>query len=299
MDCHMKPYSNLALAATLLGALALAEPGWAADEPAGESAEEAPAWTHRAEVSYVSTGGNSESSTLGVRNTSTGAVGAGSVTLEVGALRAETTATTRFAVGSGTDFRVQEESVTAVTAENYFLRGRYERTIHDRLFWFTGAGWERNEFAGIENRIQVIAGVGHTWYESEAEGHFKTNYGVTYTDQQDVVPAPAPSESFAGLRLGWDYQRPFGANTSYGNVLLVDLNADETSDYRADMTNSLAVSMSERLALKVSLQLLYDNEPSLAALPLISPEGVATEATVVAPLDDLDTQFTVALVVDF
>lgn len=57
--------------------------------------------------------------------------------------------------------------------------------------------------------------------------------------------------------------------------------------------------MSKRLALEVSLQLLYDNQPSMAALPLISPDGVATEATVLAPLDDLDTLFTVALVVDF
>lgn len=49
----------------------------------------------------------------------------------------------------------------------------------------------------------------------------------------------------------------------------------------------------------MSLQLLYDNEPSLAALPLLSPAGADTGETVLSPLDDLDTLFTLAPAVGF
>ncbi len=287
-------FSRLSLA-LLVACLTPAGPAWAHETE--ETAEETPTWTDRAELSFVATGGNSEASTLGLRNTLVGALGAGTLTIEAGALRAETTAISRFAVGDVDSFVVQESSETALTAENYFLRGRYDRQISERLFWFAGAGWNRNEFAGIKNRTYVVAGIGHVWFADE-QAHFRTDYGLTYTDQENVVEDPA-GDTFLGFRLGWDYLRHFGANTSYGNVLLVDGNADQTSDYRADMTNWLAVSMSERLALKISLQFLFDNEPSLEALPLFSAPGTPTEALVLAPLDDLDTVFTVALVIDF
>ena len=294
MNRYFRVFNRLSVACVMVTGLALATPTWAQEADATE--EQAPKWTHRAELSYVSTGGNAEASTLGLRTTSTGTAGAGTVTLEAGALRAETTTTSRFAAGTAGSFNVREDSVTDVTAENYFFRGRYDRPISERLFWFAGAGWERNEFAGIKNRTQIVGGVGHLWYDNE-EGHFRTDYGVTYTDQENVVGPPA-SDTFAGLRLGWDYLRPFGANTSYGNVLLVDINADETSDYRVDMINWLDVSMSERMALKISLQFLFDNEPSLGLVPLFTAGG-PTDAVVLAPLDDLDTLFTVALAIDF
>lgn len=289
-------FVNFSLTAFLLAGPALCTPVWA--QEAEEAAEEAPTWTDEAELSYVATGGNSESSTLAMRNTLTGALGEATVTFEAGALRAETTSISRVAVGTTGGFTVQENSLTELTAENYFLRGRYDRPISERLFWFAGAGWDRNEFAGIKNRTYAMGGVGHVWFDDDG-GRFQTDYGLTYTDQEDVVVDPTASASFLGYRLGWDYLRNLGATTSYGNVLILDGNADRTSDYRADMTNSLAVSMSERLALKVSLQLLFDNEPSLAALPLFSADGAPLEALVLAPLDDLDTVFTAALVIKF
>ena len=284
---------HLLLAAFVAAGLALAGPA-----RAQEAEEEEPGWTNRAELSLVATGGNSEASTLGLRYSLTGPMGAGKLTIDAGALRAETTTTSRFALGTANAFAVQESSESAVTAENYFLRGRYDQEVSERLFWFVGAGWDRNEFAGIRNRLHAVGGIGHNWWDDDS-GHFRTDYGLSYTDQEEVVDDPTASDTFLGLRLGWDYLRNLGASTSYGNVLIVDANADETSDYRADMLNSLAVSMSERLALQVSLQLLYDNDPSLTAVPLFSLPGTPSGATVLVPLDSLDTLFTVALVIDF
>ena len=178
------------------------------------------------------------------------------------------------------------------------LRARFEKALSERLFWFTGAGWERNEPAGIENRLNAVAGVGHTWFDRQ-DSHFHTDYGLTYTRQEDVFDDPAHSDSFLGLRLGWDYRRGLGSVTTFGHVSAVDVNADQTSDHRLDMTNSVAVTMTDRLALKLSLQLLYDNQPSFAAVPLLAPDGAATGTTVLAPVEDLDTFFTTALVVSF
>lgn len=273
--------------------------GWVGPAHAQEAAEEPEVgWSGSSELSLVATSGNSEAQTLGFRGSLIHLWKVGSLTFEAGALRAETTTISRVAIGSPNDFRILETSSTELTAENYFLRGRYDRPISERLFWYSGAGWERNEFAGIRNRYSVVGGIGHIWFDDE-KARFRTDYGVTYTNQKDVFEVAGSDDSFLGLRLGWDYFRQLTSSTTYGNVLIADSNLDQTSDYRVDMTNWLAVAMSEHMALKVSLQMLYDNEPSLVGLPLLTPAGFLTGETVPGQLDELDSVLTVALVVSF
>ena len=279
---------------TTAGAVAALAPALAAPLGAEEESDDH-GWSNVAELTWVATGGNAEAETLGFRDTLTRETGAAKFTLEAGGLRAENTTITRLAVGEPGAFRIEESAKTELTAESYYLRGRYDRTLGEGFFWYAGLGWERNEFAGVADRYVAGSGVGHLWFDGD-EGHFRTDYGVTYTDQEDVSGLGV---SFAGVRLRSDYLRRITPNTSYQNLLLVDLNADETTDYRADMINSLAVAMNERLALKVSLQLLYDNLPSLVEVPLVGADGVASGETVLAALDELDTVFNVALVVNY
>jgi hypothetical protein len=126
---------------------------------------------------------------------------------------------------------------------------------------------------------------------------WRTDYGVTYTDQEDVVDNPMVDSSFAGVRASSTYKQHFGdkTKTTYGNDTILDYNIDETDDRRANMINWVAVGMSDMLALKVSLQWLYDNLPSLELVPFTP----APPATVAVPLDELDTIFTTSLVVNF
>ncbi len=264
---------------------------------AGASAAEEPedGWSDSAELSYVVTAGNSETSTFAFKNTLAREWEKSGLTVRLGALRAESKTTSRTAVGTPAAFGVVERSTTDVTAENYFLNGRYDREITDRLVWYVGAGWDRNRPSGIQNRTIGEAGVGHTWYDTD-ELKFETLYAATYTRQDDVVAQPGREDSFAGVRFSWDYQNRFGANATYANVLVLDDNLDDTSRWRGDMTNSLAVNLSSRLALKAGLQWRYENEPAFRVVALENPLGTPTGLTVPVELDNLDSVFTVSLV---
>lgn len=267
-----------------------------------QEAEEEPrqlGWSDAAELTLVSTGGNAETQTFGFKNTLIYRWQEGELTIAAGGLRSESTVVSRTAVETpdgGLDFR--EDSETSLTAEQFYLRGRYDRPISERLFWFAGAGWERNEFAGIRNRYSLVGGIGQIWFETET-ARFRTDYGLTYTDQEDLIVDPLLDDAFLGLRLSWDYWRQLTASTTVGSVLILDENLDETSDYRADFLNWVAVAMSERLALRVSLEFLFDNEPALVEVPIVSADGLPTGATAAAELDDLDHILSVALVVSF
>lgn len=253
------------------------------------------AWENQTELSFVSTGGNASSSTLGLKSGLIGKADANTFKLEVGGIRGETNFRDIRATGTASSFTVNETSTSALTAESYFAKGRYDRSFGS-AYGFTGTGWDRNTFAGVQNRFGFVVGVGNTWTESDA-GLFKTDIGATYTIQKDVDPAPGADEGFGGIRLSIDAKRTLSASADLTSVLVVDENLENTDDFRADWVNSLVMSLSERLAFKTSLQLLFDNQPSLLSVPLFDGGGTATGTNVLTPGDELDTVLTLTLVI--
>lgn len=250
-------------------------------------------WSDTAEISLVSTTGNSETTSIGFKNTAERAWENASLTIRAGAINVETTTKDSFGVGTPDNFTRGE--FTDTTAESYFLNGRYERNISEKFFWYGGLGWDRNEPAGIKNRYIASAGVGNVWIDTD-DVKFSTGYGLTFTDQEDVVPQVGLDETFAGVRFDWDYSNQLTESTAYTNVLVLDMNLDETSDWRADMLHGLTVAMSERLALKLGLQWLYDAEPARTIPVFDAPGGTQVGF---GEVDDLDQIFTASLVINF
>ena len=74
-------------------------------------------WTNATELSFVSTGGNATSSTLGLKAALTGTGGANTFKFEVGGVRGETTFRTLTATGTPTSFTVTETTDSELTAE--------------------------------------------------------------------------------------------------------------------------------------------------------------------------------------
>jgi len=282
--CGKSPLTivTLLLVLTCFSSLALA-----ADE------EKKTGWSDAAEFALVLTSGNSDTTTFGFKNTLKRSWEKAEFTLKAGGIRAESDTSSFAATGTPANFVVTETKTNEITAANYYLNGRYDREIHERFFWFAGAGWDRNTLAGIKGRSTAFGGVGNVWIDTDTT-KFKTDYAATWTDENAKVPNPALDDSYFGLRFSWTYLHEFNDSTEYGNDFVVLGNLSELDDFRADMINWVSVAMTKRLALKVSLQTLYDNEPALVSIPLN-----ATTTMVNIPVDDLDNLFTASLVVNF
>lgn len=252
-------------------------------------------WAATGELSFVATSGNTETSTLGLGATATRTWEAMLLTLEAGALRVDQTEVRRRAVGPPGGARLVEEEESTRTADRQFLRGRLDREVSGRQLAFAAAGWERDELAGIGDRMSLALGMGHVWADGEDLAS-RTTYGATYTWEN---PTAGADESFAGLRLGWDYLRRLTPTTVFTNGLVFDQNLEATADRRIEEVASVAVAMSDRLALKASAKLLYDAQPAFVAVPREDPEGTPTGDVVLAELDELDTVLSGALVVSW
>jgi putative salt-induced outer membrane protein YdiY len=253
-------------------------------------------WFLTAEVTGVWTSGNSESNTLGLATTVRRLWEDSELKFDGGAVRTESGIAKRTAVGTLDDFVVEKETTREKTAENYYLRGRYDYKLSERFFTFAGADWLRNTFAGIDSRLLFAAGAGNIWVDGDRL-RFRTDYSATYTFQKDVSENPFIKTNFPGLRLSYALWWNLTSSTDFESTLIADWNLDNTDDLRFDFINALPIAISGRLAFKPSLQLAWRNEPSLTEVPLEDQSGVPTGDTVRVPLEKLDTFFTLALVV--
>lgn len=256
--------------------------------------EREPGWYDQAELSFVLTGGNTSATTFGLRNELERLFDRSSLKFRVGGLRVESGTDTRVAVGSAGDFEILDDDETELTAENYFANLRYDYDISDRTYVYGLGGWERNRFSGFDDRWTAAAGLGRKLIDN-ARTTFQIDLGATLTNEQPVV---GDSETFAGLRFAWDLEHAFTETTTFRSVLTLDENLKNTSDFRGVFDNSISVDISQALALKSGLVLSYANEPRLEEVPLVPAPGEPATGTVLAPLEELDTVFTIALVVN-
>ncbi len=283
----------LAAAGVFLAAIAAAG---AQDDPNAPTTT----WKDSAELSFVVTSGNAETSTFALKNKLWRRWEKSAFEVNLGGLRSESTTFTLTATrdpGDPNIVDVDEDKDTQKTAEAYFLNARYDRFISDFFFWYVAGGWDRNEFAGIENRYTAVAGVGNMWHNTD-HIMFRTDYAATWTNQQDVVADPDFDDKFTGVRLSYDYLHKLGKVTTYESKLILDGNVEETSDYRAHFLNSVAVNMSTHLALKVSYLVLYDHDPALQSVT-VTPPGPPGPNEVLVELDEVDTVFTTSLVINY
>jgi putative salt-induced outer membrane protein YdiY len=291
------PYAAPAAAALALLAAAPARAQQTAAPTAAKAVDEKvfkadePGLYANADLSYVLTSGNSTASSLGFKGDLTYRWTRHAVSFAAGGLRASSSPDIRYALGTPDDFEVQIPEAEP-TAEYYYGRGRYDYKLSDRLYATGGAGWERNRFAGIDNRWVADAGVGYILVNDDRTS-FRGAVGLSWTSE-DFTVEDGRDGSFVGVRLGWDFRQKLFQNATFTHTLIADENLEETDDLRVDAQFGLHVAMSSTLGLKVNWRLLWDNLPALAEVPL-----VGSSSTVLAPYKELDQGFSVSLVFSF
>lgn len=282
--------------AVLFGALAIFVLG-----PAAGLAQEAPKqglfgpWQATAEVSYVVTGGNTATSAFSLGTSFTRKWAKDTLLFKGFVLNSDATTTGRTAQGTETDFEVIVTKTTRKVAESYLLAGQYDRRISKKLAGQAGLSWDRNRFAGIDDRTIMTAGLGFACIE-KPRTQLKTSAGLTYTFRRYVGQ---DWESFGGLRFTLNAEQKIFEASSFSSVFVFDENLKDAPDWRFDWTNSLTATLSKRIALKVSLRSLYAHQPALQEIPLFDLLGEPTGLNVSVPLKNLDLFFTTSIVINF
>jgi putative salt-induced outer membrane protein YdiY len=252
-------------------------------------------WKATAELSFVVTGGNTATSAFSLGTSFTRKWTNDSLLFKSYILRSNSTTTTRTARGTETNFDIIEEKIKRLVSENYLFAGQYDRRISNNLSGQVGLSWDRNRFAGVDDRVMFTTGLGYAWVE-KARTRVRTAAALTYTLRQYVGQDMA---SFAGLRFSILADQKILDNSSVSTQFVFDDNLKRMEDWRFDWTNSVSASISKSLALKISLRMIYTNIPALQNLALFDIDGLPTGLFVAVPLKNLDTFLTTSIVINF
>ena len=245
-------------------------------------------WSNATELSVVRTQGNAATQTLGFSHTLQRRWRAARVQLRLDGVRSRTAGERLLVVRPGVRFqpgsRPTDVETTAARApgapdvDRYFVEGRVERTLSDRVFWNAGLSWDRNHDAGIRRRTVTFGGFGTAWAAGD-DLEVSTAYGFSYTVRAATGADPARDDRFGGWRVDGDYRQRLGDAVTLDGDTALNVNLLAASDYSLTAASGVSVAMSEHLSLRVSLQALYEHQPAFeptairAYVALIDPDG--------------------------
>ena len=248
-----------------------------------------PGWTNETELSLALTGGNSAARTFGFSNTLHVVRDSSRLQVRVNGLRSRTAVDPFLLVASGVRFPLTGAPVNPPAAlvkpgsepeaEHYEVTGRYDTEISERFFWNAGGSWDRNREAGILSRYSAFGGLGNVWSDRDVL-RLATTYAVSFTNRREETEDPGKDVRFAGARLGLDYRSRINDTVVHDGILAANVNLGSASDYSLNATTALSVSLSRHLALRIGLQLLYENDPAqedvavIARAAVVDPDGM-------------------------
>ena len=202
-----------------------------------------PVWFGKAELSFLSTSGNTDTTSIG---------GSAEVnynpkpwlfTLKFAALHAAT------------------DGVT--TAETFAGSLKATRDLTEHLDVFADGGWLRNRFSGINNLWNVDGGAGFKLIKTDAQ-FLRVEGGVGYTSEQDIVLGIiAPYRNYANIRAGLGYKWTITKTATFTNDFSYLLDLSDTQNWFITDKAAVTVSISRIFALQASWTLLFRNEPPL------------------------------------
>jgi putative salt-induced outer membrane protein YdiY len=190
----------------------------------------------KAELSFVATAGNASSQTIG-----TG--GEFAFRPDGWATQVKTNfVSTRTAKGVGQAFGIDL---------------RQSHRASNKVEMYGHAGFVRDEFAGINHRYTVDAGLGYPLAKHGRQS-FKFDIGLGYTREERVGgPSPTFPSGVFSTTWGWAVLPSVGlANEMHGTS-----NLTHAPDWRLSNAFSVTISLSRLLALKLSDKVNYLNRP--------------------------------------
>jgi len=226
-------------------------------------------WSDEAELSFVNTSGNSETSTFAAKNL-----------LKIkftDNLEGEWDIT---ALKSQSTDKTTDRNET--TAERYSTNLKLSYLFTERFYSGLGAGWFRDELAGFQNRYYVGPLVGYKFLTGPKH-LLKGELGLYYANEdyttQKEVNNFEDKDFLEGRAFGL-YEYAITEKTKFSQSLEYLYDFDDGDNYKANSLSALTVAISDIFSIKPSYEIRYVHQ-------------------VPVDIDTTDRILTVALVANF
>ncbi len=234
-----------------VGTLLLAASASFAEEPEVEKV-----WSDQAELSFVTTSGNTETTSMAGKNLLTYKF-------------------TPKAVGSWKIGGLYSEDDGVATAENYATELRYEYLHTEKVYSYAMAGWNKDRFSGIDQRYYGGGGAGYRYFVGPK--HFLLGEGgLNYTKEE--YTDDTGSDFLTGRAFG-KYEYAITKKNRFSQTLEYLYDFSDSAHYKVGSETAVISSLTDILSLKAGYTVRYDHKPVPANLK--STDTMMTVALVV------------------
>jgi putative salt-induced outer membrane protein len=207
-------------------------------------------WEDKAEVSVVSTNGNSKATTTSVKN--------------FFAYRwSDVTGLEIDAAGLGS------RSGSGVTAENYKASEKVTWKLVGRNYLFERFGWDKDRFAGIRDRYDSSVGVGRLVIDGPKD-KLNAELGGGFISEKRTDDT---SRDFGSGRAFTKYEHALSASSSFMQSAEYIHNFEQAKAYRLNTETALIAALNTRLSLKSAFEWKRNGQP---------PPGAVKDDTIVS-----------------
>lgn len=208
-------------------------------------AEEAPkkALSDEAELSFVDTSGNTDTTTFAFRNTlkyrfTEAVLG----TWKLGALYGK------------------EKGVKS--AERYGTELRLDYLFTERVYTFAYGGWFKDPFAGIDARYYGGIGAGYKFLTGPVHT-LAGELGLTYTSEEYT---DGTDEGYLGGRAFAEYRYAITEKNRFTQSVEFLYDFDDSDNYQGNSETAVVATLTDLFSLKASYVVRYSNRPVPATL---------------------------------
>lgn len=195
-------------------------------------------WTDEAELSFVSTNGNSKVTTLSAKNL-----------LKV-----------PFSENFSGSWKLQGlygKNDGVKNAETYMteFRGDYAQT--SRLYYFASAGWFQDKFSGIDSRYVYGLGSGYKFLDGP-KSFLLGEAGLTFTQEEDTA---GNDNEYLGGRLFAQYAYLFNDTNKFTQSIEYLPDFDDSKNWLFNSETALVSALNSNFSMKTAYLVKYDNQP--------------------------------------
>lgn len=195
-------------------------------------------WSDEAEISYVETGGNTDTSTFSLKNE-----------LKV-KLTEKLSSSWKLGAISSTSGGVRN-------AESYHMELRGNYLFTKMVYAYLYSGWEKDTFAGLHSRLYAGPGLGYKLLIGPYHFLF-VEAGINYVDEEFTDNT---EEDFFSGRLFGKYEFVFNDVNKFHQSLEYLFHLDENEEYNVISETAITSALGTNYSLKASYTVKYDNRP--------------------------------------
>jgi len=150
------------------------------------------------------------------------------------------------------------KSGDSVTAQQYKASGRVDFTLVLFFHVFAGGTWEKNAYAGINNRFEELAGVAFRPIDIPTD-LLSVELGTAVTQKQSTLAIP--DANYTAGRVAASYKHTFSTASYFQEIAEVLPDLQNTTNTLVNSETSLVAPLSTGIALRMSYVVKFNNAP--------------------------------------